>query len=161
VNPTSVVSINRADVTYEVFDDEVVLINFRSGSYFSVGGSGRDIVQGLAVREMAIEDLLRLVESRSTGDAPAMAAAIESFLADLEREGLVSVLDALPGSAGAGPTPGTGPATTSAAVERCPFEPPILRAYDDMQALLLLDPIHEVDESGWPSVKPAPPGPRK
>jgi hypothetical protein len=31
------------------------------------------------------------------------------------------------------------------------YEAPKLSAYTDMQELLLLDPIHEVDESGWPN----------
>jgi hypothetical protein len=31
---------------------------------------------------------------------------------------------------------------------------PVLSIYDDMQDLLLLDPIHDVDESGWPAIKP-------
>ena len=28
-----------------------------------------------------------------------------------------------------------------------------MEKYDDMQELLLLDPIHEVDEAGWPVKK--------
>ncbi|MCA1554989.1 MAG: PqqD family protein, partial [Chloroflexi bacterium] len=31
-----------------------------------------------------------------------------------------------------------------------PFEPPSLQRFTDMQDILLVDPIHEVDESGWP-----------
>ncbi len=31
------------------------------------------------------------------------------------------------------------------------FEAPILHKFTDMQELLLLDPIHEVDETGWPN----------
>lgn len=34
-----------------------------------------------------------------------------------------------------------------------PFEPPVLEKYTDMQDLLLLDPIHEVDDTGWPKRK--------
>jgi hypothetical protein len=35
------------------------------------------------------------------------------------------------------------------------FTQPVLEVYTDMQDLLLLDPIHEVDEeAGWPSPKP-------
>jgi len=35
------------------------------------------------------------------------------------------------------------------------FAPPVLEVYTDMQDLLLLDPIHDVDETvGWPSPKP-------
>jgi hypothetical protein len=39
-----------------------------------------------------------------------------------------------------------------------PWEAPIFEVYTDMQDLLLFDPIHEVDNSGWPRVaSPAPP----
>jgi hypothetical protein len=31
--------------------------------------------------------------------------------------------------------------------------PPVLERYTDMQELLFLDPIHDVDESGWPHRK--------
>lgn len=34
------------------------------------------------------------------------------------------------------------------------FQPPALESYTDMQDLLLLDPIHEVDEMGWPQKAP-------
>ncbi len=30
---------------------------------------------------------------------------------------------------------------------------PIIEKYTDLEELLLLDPIHEVDESGWPKQK--------
>ena len=33
------------------------------------------------------------------------------------------------------------------------FEKPVLQKHTDMQELLLLDPIHEIDEKGWPSKK--------
>lgn len=34
------------------------------------------------------------------------------------------------------------------------FEVPVLHKYTDMEDLLLLDPIHEVDDEGWPVAKP-------
>jgi hypothetical protein len=34
------------------------------------------------------------------------------------------------------------------------FEIPALEKYTDMEELLLLDPIHEVDETGWPNIAP-------
>ena len=33
------------------------------------------------------------------------------------------------------------------------FTPPKVNKYSDMQDLLLLDPIHDVDEKGWPESK--------
>ena len=34
------------------------------------------------------------------------------------------------------------------------FEAPRLEKYTDMQDLVLLDPVHEVDEQGWPQQRP-------
>ncbi len=34
--------------------------------------------------------------------------------------------------------------------DRPAFEAPVLESYSDMQDLLLLDPIHDVDDAGWP-----------
>ena len=37
-----------------------------------------------------------------------------------------------------------------------PFEPPSLETFTDMRDLLLLDPIHEVTDAGWPHVAESP-----
>ena len=36
------------------------------------------------------------------------------------------------------------------------FTNPVLEKFTDMAELLLLDPIHEVDDSGWPNKPPNP-----
>ena len=33
------------------------------------------------------------------------------------------------------------------------FEPPLISKYSDMQELLILDPIHDVSDAGWPNPK--------
>jgi hypothetical protein len=38
-------------------------------------------------------------------------------------------------------------------IGKSPFEMPKLSKYTDMEDLLALDPIHEVDEMGWPNAK--------
>ena len=40
--------------------------------------------------------------------------------------------------------------------ERLGYVAPTLQKYSDMQDLLLIDPVHEVDETGWPN-RPADP----
>ena len=45
-------------------------------------------------------------------------------------------------------------ATTDA---KAVFQTPTLNADSDMEDLLLLDPIHDVDEKGWPQAKPTSP----
>jgi hypothetical protein len=66
---------------------------------------------------------------------------VQALLKDLAAEDLISPTE----SAGSAATPGPG--------TRAPYAAPTLQKHTDMQDLLLLDPIHEVDETGWPSVK--------
>ena len=35
-------------------------------------------------------------------------------------------------------------------INKIPFEEPKLEKYSDMEDLLLLDPIHDVEDEGWP-----------
>ena len=46
---------------------------------------------------------------------------------------------------------------TTASGETSPFVTPTLSRYTEMQDLLLLDPIHDVDDSGWPRRAPETP----
>ena len=33
------------------------------------------------------------------------------------------------------------------------YQPPVLETYADLQDILLLDPVHDVDETGWPKTR--------
>ena len=47
----------------------------------------------------------------------------------------------------------TPSAPTLLVTEKLAYEHPVLQKYTDMEDLLLLDPIHDVDEAGWPARK--------
>ena len=131
---------NLPAVTSERFDDEIVIVNFDSGKYHSIQGAGVDIWEWLKARP-TLAELLDLSRTVFNGDAPEVDAAVRTFVAELQREGLVvTATDA--------PLPG-GPAEIPPS-DRVPFRSPILSTFSDMQELLWLDPIHEVDEAGWP-----------
>lgn len=136
--------INRPKVIDEAFDDEVVVINFDTGSYYSLSGVAADI-WGLIGAGATAGETVDAVARRYTGSRPDIEAGVESLIAELERENLI-VADAA-GGAYAKPAP---------AAEKRAFEAPRLDKYTDMQELILLDPIHEVDETGWPNSKPTP-----
>ena len=56
--------------------------------------------------------------------------------------------------------PGDGDAPAGPAPQAVPdvaFATPALKKYTDMEYFLLLDPIHEVEEAGWPHERPAEP----
>jgi hypothetical protein len=138
--------VNTPTVIDEIFDDEVVIINLDSGSYYSVSGTGLAVWQ--AVKRGAGEAALAsALAARYAGDRAEIEHACRDFLAELRRESLIVASDQSPPVAGE-------EAAVAALTDLPAFTAPALQKYNDMQELLLLDPIHEVDEAGWPSAKP-------
>ena len=144
-------TINTPKVIHETFDDEVVIVNLGSGNYYSVNNVGADIWR-LIERGVLMDDMIEGIGHLYEGSRGEIERAVDSLVDELQREGLIV------------PAPTTEPESTrgqrpSPDVEskagRRPFEMPMLQKYTDMQELMLLDPIHEVDETGWPSTKPA------
>jgi hypothetical protein len=136
--------VNGPNIVHEVFDDEVVIINLDTGVYYSVNGVAAQI--WTRVDGATPGDIIAELASRYEMPGPDVEAAVRPFLDELGTEGLIVTSERASGEAGPRPAAGTATATPG----RPPFEAPVLRRYNDMQELLLLDPIHEVDEVGWP-----------
>jgi len=78
--------------------------------------------------------------------------AVNLFLNQLQQEELVIVIDdKLTDS----PLPQNWKNQIMTNGSKTVFNAPVLNKYTDMQDLLILDPIHEVDATGWPSTKPS------
>lgn len=133
--------IKSPPVVQETIDDEVIIVNLDSGCYYSMDGVGARIWSALARGAGAPEIARELAAQYDASDAE-LDAAVNELLADLESEGLIV---ARPADAPTRPAPPPAPGT------RQPFTAPVLHKYDDMQDLLVLDPIQEVDETGWPT----------
>ncbi len=132
--------INNPKVIHETFETEVVIVNLESGNYYSVGGSGIEIWRRLRAGLMTPDIIAGLGVN---GDS----ARITAFLDELEREQLI-VRDET----------GAQSEKLEARAPGVPFVPPTLEKFTEMRDLLLLDPIHEMDEAGWPKAAPARPG---
>lgn len=133
--------LNSPDVTAEVFDEEVLVINLRSGHYHSVRG--------------AAVPLWRLVSTGLSLDAAAAALA-KDYGVDAGR--LRADLETFTAAAVAAhiwvPASPTGPSLVGenpSPVARGAYVEPVLETYTDMKDMLLLDPIHDVDVTGWPA----------
>jgi hypothetical protein len=138
--------LNSPNVIGETIDGEAILVDLRTGSYYSIQGSGSTlwdaIASGASLGRLADE-----VASAYSVDRDAAEDAVSSFCAELEREGLIVSLDGLADST---PEPPLDLAPISSGQV---FSPPIVEKYTDMQDLVLLDPVHEVDERGWPHAR--------
>lgn len=120
--------VRQPQVVHDFFTDEVVILDLESGCYFSARGSSCQVWQWI-------------VDGLSLGQMQAMVREqdrepLRLYVAQLAAENLI-----LKGPiAAARETPNTVVALVDLKLEKS----------NDMQELLMLDPIHEVDETGWP-----------
>jgi Coenzyme PQQ synthesis protein D (PqqD) len=138
--------INESGVVHETIDGEAVIINLETGSYYSLQSTAVDVWAELGV-PISVDDLVAALGGRYTADPADLTLDVQRFLAELQQEDLI-VRDASPNGT-------TTPARPDRHQPKAPFEPFRLQKFTDMTHLLLLDPIHDVDEEiGWPRRKP-------
>jgi hypothetical protein len=136
-------------IVSETIEGEVIILNLDRGRYYSLTLAGTDvwgaIQQGASPREIVDGLLVRYEGGRSE-----VEGAVQELLDELRREELILPLP--PGAPGAlTPTVNGSAPSDGGQGSRPSFQAPVLQTYTDMEDLLLLDPIHEVDESGWPN----------
>ncbi len=157
MEPTDRFKINSPHVVNEIIDNEVVIIDFDSGSYYSLDKTGATIWD-LIQSGTTIADTIAAVADRYQSQRTDIEQAVIQLIRKLQQENLI-VPDQTTDAQGAGAVPGTHPGGGETAP--IVFEAPVLHKYTDMEELLLLDPIHDVDETGWPQTKPDPAGSRE
>jgi hypothetical protein len=131
------------NVMHEKIEDEVVVVNLDNGTYYSFDGVGGRIWEWLGAGR-TLDGLIVFAQSSFRGDATAIAASVTAFVDQLRAEQLLNIVQGEGGIERPVAAPADAPA----------FAAPSLQKYTDMEALLLADPVHEVDEaSGWPNLK--------
>lgn len=138
--PLTVLEVATPQCVAEEFDGEIVALNMDTGTYFSIKDAGARLWHDLAAGH-AVEQLVE-----RAGGGTALGAAIGRFADTACAEGLMRprTSEAVAGEPGIF-TPSSDGADL-----------PVLEAFHDMQSLLLLDPVHEVDEEeGWPKTPSA------
>ena len=140
--------INTPTVVAEVFDDEIVVIHLGSGTYYSLNQSGAAIWQGLQ-QGFDLAALSNWLNATYATDPDELVQIVPPFINELMQEQLIIPLGADQPSNGESPTM----PTAAAGGVTLPFARPMLTKFTDMQELLLLDPIHDVNSSGWPLKK--------
>lgn len=146
---SEILKINSPKVVHEIIDGEVVIVHLVKGHYYSLVKTGADIWSGIE-RGISREQILEEMVSRYDGDPADIEKAVNNMIEQLQEEELIAVAQTEESA-----TAAAGAIEANANPEKLSFEPPKLDKYTDMEDLLLLDPIHEVDETGWPNVKQA------
>jgi hypothetical protein len=126
-------------VKHDRLDDEVMVIDLNSGAYFAFVTASADAWSLLASGHDA-EHAGTVLAERYSVAAEDAAADVALFAQRLVAEGL---LEDSPTTLGTVELP---PVT-----ERLEYVAPDLERFEDLADLLLIDPVHEVEPTGWPA----------
>jgi hypothetical protein len=130
------------NIISDVFGEEVVLVNLESGTYFSLQTTATQawirLQNNYSVDEM-IQELGNLYEVANEE----LSKQIHVFVQELIDKKLIKLSDATEKNSVA----------INENQQKGNFVPLVLEVFSDMQEILLLDPVHDVDKSGWPVSK--------
>ncbi|MCO6450800.1 MAG: PqqD family protein [Caldilineales bacterium] len=144
MNSSSSYRVNSPHVIHEIFEDgEAALINLKSGAYYSLDPIGAEI-WALIDQGYSLGDVVEIVMQRYDGSLAQIINDANDLVTGLLEEDLIVVSADNTGKPSLPPAPDGG---------KKPYTSPRFERFDDMQELLLLDPIHDVGEQGWPHAK--------
>ncbi|MBS0319191.1 MAG: PqqD family protein [Proteobacteria bacterium] len=134
--------LNAPDVIAETIEGEVMVMNLPQGVYYSVTGAG-SLAWPLLTARIPVGEAASRVAAAYGADAARVQAECAAFVDRLLAEGLVRPA----ATEGAGDPE----AVAAAPGDYAGFG---FERFDDMQAMLTIDPVHEVGDFGWPKAAP-------
>jgi hypothetical protein len=140
--------VNVPKVTSEIIDGEAIMINLESGNYYNLNPTGTDIWDGVE-KGLTLSEIITRLARRYDGELPTMENSAARLVEQLKEEDLIREEPVEV----AGDTKPDFEQEEARPATKQKFIEPVLQKYTDMQDLIVLDPIHEVDELGWPRVK--------
>lgn len=126
-------------IVYEVLNTEVIAIDFDTGTYYALLHVAKQVWL-LIEQQTPLDTIVQVISSYYKQNPSEVLSDVEQLIAQLLENGLIESVDC--------PVQGPIPQIDSHGFG---YEPPKLVSYMDIQDLLLLDPIHEVVETGWPN----------
>lgn len=132
--------IDNTNIATEIFDNEAVLINIPQGKYYNVRGNTGIRTLEMLREPVSFESILIAIRNEFESDNETdLVTELGDFINQLANENIVI------------------PATVvvSSEIEKTdlkyPYEKAELEIFDDMQELIMLDPVHDVESfKGWP-----------
>jgi hypothetical protein len=129
--------VNSPTVIGEAIDGEVMVINLVSGIYYNLTGTAAAAWPMLSAG-IPLDAIAAAVSEACSTEAAVVSRDLAGFVAGLAAEDIVRANE----SAAA---PEVLPAMAAMTYTGFAFN-----RYDDMRALLVVDPVHEVGDFGWP-----------
>lgn len=133
--------INVPNIISEPMELEQVVIDLKTGCYYNLNESAAQIWRMIEFgysKDEIIQGITKISQNLDKDNV----FLIEEFIKKLEEEELI-----IENKIDIDRKPKEFP------ISELKFEVPTYQKFDDMQEMLLLDPIHEVSEAGWPNLK--------
>jgi hypothetical protein len=135
-------SIKSDSVSLERLDGEVIIISFKTGQFYSAKGSGADVLSMIKAGLPSQQIIQMLSAHYSTFEYE--HSGLDVFIASLINVEIIqesienreSETFQLPND-----------------LARSLWSKPELMTHDEIHGLLLVDPIHETNDEGWPKLK--------
>jgi len=141
------IQVNEPHIVHETIDGETILMDLRSGNYFSIEKSGA-VIWEILIQTANVDTLIQKAgELSNPGQSDQVRSDIQNFVEKLLSEDLIREAER-----------NEAPEITEEMLNSLKRAVTAMEAlevnkYSDMQEMLLLDPIHDVDEKGWPEPK--------
>jgi len=125
----------------ETVDGEALIMDMVTGSYYTCQDASTMVWHGLTAG-LTISDVAAILTSTYPIETAEAERDVERFAAELAQEEMIVVRDGSPESP-VDATIGNGTAPGD-------YQPLRFEKYTDLADLILLDPVHDVSEAGWP-----------
>lgn len=135
--------INDAKAISETIDGETIIINLETGFYYSVNKTAT-VIWNEIQKNNSVKNIARLYLNSYEVDADTAEKSITEIIGLFLKDDLILELDS-------DISPDIIERQTGTTKEK--FVIPKIERYDDMARALRSDPVHDVNEEGWPNLK--------
>lgn len=119
------------------FDSEVVLANYQNGVYYNLDGTAAQIWLGIKAGR-SVAEIAGAFTAATGGDPDVITRQVQTFVNGMLAEGLIA------NGASEARVEGWSPVVSGE------FVVPEFQRFDNLRELLLMDPVHDAGEEGWP-----------
>ncbi len=137
--------VNSPNVIQETIEDEVIIADLTRGTYYSLEKVGAAVWNAVINERQTLAEIVEAFSQECNVSRVEVERNIKEFVAQLHEEYLIVIDDSEDQAATSHDQTNLSNGKTTI------FEKPTLHKYTDMEQILLLDPIHNVDETGWPN----------
>jgi hypothetical protein len=141
---------NQPRIALESIDGETIIIDFETGLYYSARNEAYLVLE-MILAGFSTDDIINFCTHHSKQSLQVIKPLVEAYLSLLlEAQIVIPATDI--------PSPTVKQEVDATLADHAiwssgTFNPPVLESYKDMQEILLLDPIHDTNNKGWPEKK--------